>query len=159
MTNKLLLSMLVLLMLLLPLTNGCGNRSVEPDGKVLARINGYELTTKDFEDEIKLTAPNKELSGDPKKVKEELLDELITKKVILQEAQRQNFDKDSSFMKEIERYWEQALLKLMIRKKMEELSRAIVRDDSYNKKMQALFDDWLLNLKERADIKTYKENL
>jgi hypothetical protein len=104
---------------------GCGRKPAGPDGKVLAKINTYELTIRDFNDEARLTMSNKLLSGDPKKAKEELLDEIITKKVLLQEAQRRNFDKDRTFMKEIERYWEQALIKLMVREKTEEFSRAI----------------------------------
>jgi peptidyl-prolyl cis-trans isomerase C len=54
-----------------------------------------------------------------------MLDELITKKILIQEAQKQNFDKDRAFMKEIERYWEQALLKLLLKKRSDELGRGI----------------------------------
>jgi hypothetical protein len=133
---------------------GCGKKPAGADGKIVAKINNYELTAEDFNDEARLTLSNKLLSGDPKKAKEELLEEIITKKVLLQEAQRQNFDKDRAFMKEIERYWEQALIKLMVRKKMSEL-----KDDTNNKNKQELFDDWLAGLKAGSDIKIYKENL
>jgi hypothetical protein len=162
---------------------GCGERGTTPKGaKVVARINSYELTTDDFRDEMR---------ADPQKPKEEFLDEIITKKILLQEAQRQNFDKDRAFMKEIERYWEQALLKLLIKKKMDELSRSVVvkedeiraeyerlardlpgagageleaqaaeiRDEIYSRKAQALFEEWLKELKAGADVKIYKENL
>jgi hypothetical protein len=104
---------------------GCGKKPAGAEDKVVARINNYDLTVRDFRDEISLTIANKLLPGDPKKAKEELLEEVIAKKVLLQEAQRQDFDKDRAFMKEIERYWEQALIKLMVRKKTQELSRAI----------------------------------
>jgi peptidyl-prolyl cis-trans isomerase C len=133
---------------------GCGKKPAGLDGKIVAKINNYELTAEDFNDEARLTLSNKLLSEDPKKAKEELLDEIITKKVLLQEAQRQNFDKDKAFMKEIERYWEQALIKLMVRKKLDELG-----GDVNNKKKQELFDDWLMKLKTNSDVKIYKENL
>ena len=112
------------------------------------------------------------------------------KKIILQEAVRHNFDKDRAFMKEIERYWEQALFKLLTKKKMDELSRDIVveksevreayermsedaggnierfeekaseiRDDIYNTKMQSSLDKWFRELRKKADVKIYKENL
>lgn len=104
---------------------GCAKKPAEPSGKVIAEIGRYKLTTEDYADETRLTVLNKYLSGDARKAREELLDELIIKKALIQEAQRQNFDKDRAFMKEIERYWEQALIKLMIRKKMEELSGSV----------------------------------
>ena len=75
---------------------GCCCRSENkkiPERAVIARINNYDLTVSDFEDEV----------ANPDKSKEEALDELITKKILLQEAQRESFDKDAKFMKEIER--------------------------------------------------------
>jgi hypothetical protein len=170
---------------------GCGKSESRPkENKVLAKIQNYELTTEDFRAETRLTAPNKELSRDLQKAKEELLDEMIMKKIILQEAVRHNFDKDKAFMKEIERYWEQALFKLLTKEKMDELSREIVvkdsevreayermsnaalgniepfevkapeiRDDIYNAKMQESLDKWFRELRAKADVKIYKENL
>lgn len=104
---------------------GCAKKPNGAGGKVLAKINAYELTVDDFNAEFRLTAPNKYISGDQKNTRADLLDEVITKKILLQEAQRENFDKDRAFMKEIERYWEQALIKLLVQKKTEEFSRSI----------------------------------
>ena len=188
-SKTILLSLAILLLFLS--ANGCGKSQTKPkDSKILVKINNYELTTEDFRDEIRLTAHNKELPADLQEAKEKLLDEIIMKKVLLQEAQRQHFDKDRAFTKEIERYWEQALLKRLINKKMTELSRQIIVKDSevrdeyerlsreaggkigafdsqeaeikgdiYNRKMQALFEDWLKKLKTGSDVKVYKENL
>ena len=105
---------------------GCADKPALSGGKVLAKINNYELTVEDFNDETRLTAANKGLRADTKKAREEMLDEVVSKKILLQEAQRQNFDKDRAFMNEIERYWEQALIKLMVRRKTEEFARAII---------------------------------
>ena len=82
--------------------------------EIIAKINNYKLTVNDFKDELMPKARDISLSADPEKAKEDALNELVTKKILLQEAQRQSFDKDAKFMKEIERYWEQALLKLLI---------------------------------------------
>lgn len=109
--------------------SGCGAKPNNAGEKIVARINNYELTSSDFNDELRLTAANKYLSSDPAKAREELLDEIITKKLLLQEAQRRDFDKDKAFMKEIERYWEQALIKLLVRSKMDELSRSVTVDE------------------------------
>jgi hypothetical protein len=129
MSKVMLLPLLVFTLILS--AGGCGkNEARHKESPVLAKINNYELTTEDFRDEIRLTAHNKELPVDIQQAKERLLDEIIMKKVLLQEAQRQNFDKDMEFTKEIERYWEQALLKLLMKKKMTELSREITVKDS-----------------------------
>jgi len=129
-SKNMLLPLVIFLVLLS--AGGCGKNEAEPKESrvVLARINNYELTTENFRKEVKLTAHNKELSADIQKAKEELLDEIIMKKILLQEAVRHNFDKDRAFMKEIERYWEQALLKLLMKKEMDELSRDIVVKES-----------------------------
>lgn len=120
-----------LTMILLVFALGCQDHCAKPAGKtVLVKINNYELTEADFQDEARLTAASAVYSPDPKKAKEELLNELVNKKILIQEAQKENFDKDRAFMKEIERYWEQALLKLLLEKKAEEFSRAITVDKS-----------------------------
>ena len=148
---------LLLVVLLAGFGAGCAKEPSDPGSAVLAKIGKYELTVDDFENEVKLTEPNKVLSADPRKAREELLDELIMKKILLQEAERQNLDKGRAFMKEIERYWEQALIKMMILQKIGELSREAVSKDPAA--MQKAFDDWLREIRAKADVKIYKENL
>ena len=107
---------------------GCGRTPVAQqtdDKRVVAKINNYELTVSDFKNEAGVSF----FSDNPMKVKKELLDNLITKKILVQEAQRGNFDKEKAFMEEIERYWEQALLKLLIKKKTEEFYGNITVDE------------------------------
>lgn len=105
---------------------GCGvQKDHAEDPRVVARINDYELTVSDFKSEARLLKGNKSLSADPARRKQELLQEMIDKKVLIQEAQKLNFDKQKSFMKEIERYWEQALLKLLLKKKADEFYRSV----------------------------------
>lgn len=129
--QKAVLPAAVLSLLVLVIAVGCGRKKAGPDeSSIVARIDNYEMTVKDFREEVLLTAANKYLPEDPIKAKEELLDELIVKKILVKEAQAQNFDKDKAFMKEIERYWEQALLKLLMRKKSREFARQIVVRDS-----------------------------
>jgi len=106
--------------------SGCGERPEKDRGaRVVARINDYELTATDFRDEVDPALAKRYLSADPLEAKKELLEEIIIKKILIQEAEKQNFDKNKAFMKEIEQYWEQALLKLLIGKKAEELSLQI----------------------------------
>lgn len=139
---------LILLMVMTGfIVSGCDRAEKTSNGKdVIAKINSYTMTVEDLLD----AAPR--AMG---RTKEEILDELITKNVLIQEAQKENFDKDKAFMKEIERYWEQALLKLVIKKKMAEFAGTI--DDG--EKIDEVMEKWVRDLKARSNIKIYKENL
>jgi len=93
----------VVLILVVSSVSMCGE--ADKGDKVLARINRYVLTVKDFnyETESKITVGVSDV--DTEKIKEELLDEIVTKSFLIQEAQKQHFDKDRAFVAEIERYW------------------------------------------------------
>lgn len=111
------------------LNSGCKSRDNYYDDKqVVACINNYTLTIDDFENEAQILKGNKNLSDGSVNAKQELLQDIINKKLLIQEAQKLNFDKQKSFMKEIERYWEQALLKLLFKKKNDELSGVLQVD-------------------------------
>ncbi|MFA5146599.1 MAG: hypothetical protein WC515_04420 [Candidatus Omnitrophota bacterium] len=110
-------------------SGGCAPRHADDD-KVIARVNRYEMTLEDLRDELATRgAGGRHLAAGTSLPTDDLLDELITKKVLVQEAQRQDFDKDRMFMKEIERYWEQALIKILLKKKTRELARTIKVSD------------------------------
>ena len=106
---------------------GCAKskESASLEDRVIASINNYKLTIADFKEGLKTTIAQKNLAADPSKAKEDMLEELITRKILVQEAQKENFDKERSFMMEIERYWEQALIKLLLKKKLQEVSGMI----------------------------------
>lgn len=146
-------------MLILPVS-GCGREKPRAgDNRIVAEINNYKMTIGDFKEEARFAATSGETAKDPAQVKNEILDELITKKLFIQEAQAQNFDKDKAFMKEIERYWEQALLKLLYKKKLAELSRGVPTGDAENGKIQQAVEAWMNDLRSRAKIKIYEGNL
>ncbi|MGD0336174.1 MAG: peptidyl-prolyl cis-trans isomerase [Candidatus Omnitrophota bacterium] len=118
----------ITLMFLSILGLGCGNKAGAPgsaDERVLARIGPFGLTVADFKEQANPFLINKYASLPAVKQKEQVLEELIMKEVFLQEAQKMNLDKEKSFMKEIEGYWEQALMKSLINRKLMEFSEGI----------------------------------
>lgn len=144
---------------------GCQSRDNKQragDERVVARINNYELTAADFkEDPTARQMAHNYYSSEPLKAKEELLESMITKELLIQEAQRLNFDKDKAFMKEIENYWEQALLKLLIQKKLKEFSRIIKVDDKdvqdeYTRMKQKVFAD-LVTLDNKSSAQSLSD--
>ena len=183
---------LVILMLSsILISAGCGKvpYGTDEDSQVIATINDYELTVRDLKNEADFKMADRYFEEDPAKAKRMLLENIIMAKILLQEAEKKSFDKDELFMKEIELYWEQALLKLLVKKRTEEMSRqiAITEDEIkqeynrmlteegeerpfseaqpeitreiYNKKMQVRFNEWLKSLRNQADVKIDEEKL
>jgi hypothetical protein len=126
------------------LVTGCSGRK-GPE-RIVATINDYTMTVEDFNYESKEILHTAQILGDIPVTKENILDALVTKEVLLQEAQKNNLDKDKSFMKTIELYWEQTLLKNLLMKKSGEISRKIV-----------VYEDEILdyysNMKEKVKAK------
>ncbi len=110
---------------------GCGEtKAPTGDDRVVAKVNNYEMTIADFKEGLETTPLDNRLAANSLEAKNDVLESLITKRVLLQAAQKENFDKEKAFMREIERHWEQALLKLLFKKKSYELSRHILIADS-----------------------------
>ena len=82
----------------------------------LVKINNYIITEQEFESEFKDSAYAK---SDNLESRKEFLSGFIKRKLILQDAQRSGLDKDKKFLKMIEKFWEQSLLKLAIDDKVQ----------------------------------------
>lgn len=170
MSNSRIVVYMLLCSLSAALCTSCGryDNNKNSDAKVIAKIGRYSLTAADFKAEAQ-DLPGGLSDADFEKLKESLLDGIITKKVLIQEAQAQNFDKDRAFIIEIERYWEQALLKSLYNKKSQEILRSVeaeelaypggLEKDAKDKKVREELGRWIETLKARADIKKYPENL
>ena len=102
---------------------GCARK--EGPERIVATINDYNMTVDDFNYESKEVLRTGRLIGGVPITKEDILDALITKELLLQEAQKENLDKDRDFMKTIELYWEQTLLKNLLTKKSREIERKV----------------------------------
>ena len=115
--------------------------------QVLARINNYEITKQEFNEEFKDSAYG---VSDTEESRKSFLENLINRKLILQDAQRQGLDKDSAFLKSIERFWEQSLLKVMLDKKSKDISllKGAVKKEAVN-----AYDGWIEGLRKNSDIK------
>jgi hypothetical protein len=150
------------------------------DKQILAKINNYEITLDEFQEEFRDSPYARNETPESKK---EFLNNLINRKLILQDAQKRGLDRDKSFLKMIERFWEQSLLKLAIDKKTQEIAGSVsVSDkeieDAYNNllkegktdktydqmyqqikweinrsKQTQYLNDWINQLHKKADIK------
>jgi len=101
----------------------------------LVKINSYTITKQEFDSEFKDSAYAKQ---DTLESRKEFLATLIKRKLILQDAQKKGLDKDQEFLKTIERFWEQSLLKRAVDQKVQEISGSVSVTDQaivevYNK--------------------------
>ncbi len=102
--------------------HGC---SGDPDKKILAKINNYNLSLDEFQYQL---AAELELYEDFKlteEAKEEFLEGLVQKVILLQEAKKQKLDTQEKFIRAIERYWESTLIRDLIDLKSREISEKV----------------------------------
>ena len=166
----------LILLSVVTLIVGCGR----PLKATLAKINNYEINKEEFEEEFKQSAFGR---IDTLESREEFLNNLINRKLIMQDGQRQGLDKNKNFLKLIEKFWEQSLLKLTLDKKTQQVAGSVFVSDKeieqvYNKmlkddktdktyaqmygqikweltrfKQSKMMDAWVGKLRKDADIK------
>lgn len=122
---------------------GCA-KSVPDKRQIIAKINNYEITKEEFNEEFKLSPNSRTDTLDSRK---EFLNTLVNRKLILQDAQSKGLDKDKDFLKMVERFWEQSLLKLVLDRKSKETAGLVIVSD---KEIEAVYN------KLKADGKTDK---
>jgi hypothetical protein len=125
----------VFLVLLLIFSAGC-TKSPGSKEPVIVKIGNYEITKSEFEQEFRDSyfAVNDTLES-----RKEFLDNLVNRKLILQDAQAKGLDKDPGFLKMIEKAWEQAVLRVALEKKAREnASKIFVSEKSINEVYQDL---------------------
>ncbi len=154
--------------------------------QILAKINNYEISLDEFKEEFRDSsyASNEALDSE-----KDFLNSLINRKLILQDAQKKGLDKDKSFLRMIERFWEQSLLKLAIDRKTKETAGSVMVtdkeiEDTYNNlvkesradkpydqmyqqikwqitrnKETQQLNDWVAQLHKKSDIKVNYELL
>lgn len=178
MTGKFTVFLLILFII------GC--QKAPDEQKVLLRVNDYELTKAEFEEEFKGSIYS---VNDTPQARKDFLNNCINQKLILQDAQASGLDKQKSFLKAIEKFWEQTLLKIALDKRSKDISGSVsVSDDivkeAYDKMVEdgrtdkpyeqmreqikwelirlketQMVNDWMEGLRKKAQIKINYELL
>lgn len=131
--------------------SGCGVSNQKKE--IVAKINNFEITKDRFELEFKESVYGRQ---DTLQSRKEFLDNLIDRKLILQDAQAKGLDKEQGFLRMIERFWEQALLKIALDRKTAEIAGD--RRVSGDNKSQAI-NAWVADLRKNAHIDVREELL
>ena len=90
------------------------------------KIGNIGISAEEFEDNFRASRfINEKEAG-----REKFLEQLISRKLMLEEAEKLGLDKDPRFLENIQLFWEQSLLKLVLSRKIKELSITIEVNDS-----------------------------
>ncbi len=106
---------------------------------IILTINNFSLTKNEFE---KLNAAEMEYKNaykTSKEAKQNLLEKIIKKELLIQEAQKQGIDKDEKFMAAIEKYWEATLIKHLMERKNQRIHDSTTVTNKEIKKRYALY--------------------
>jgi hypothetical protein len=104
---------------------GCSGGQTDSKSPVLARINDYQLTVDEFERQLVAETRYDTDYKLTREAKTQLLEELIRKELLIQEAKRLELDRQDSFMRAIERYWESTLIRDLMNLKGKEIGARI----------------------------------
>lgn len=105
---------IVLAVLLVSGCQGTGRDS----SPVVIDIEGIEITQDEFEQAFSRSAY---AGQDSPEVRRAFLDNLVVRRLMLKEAEKRGLDRDPEFLKDVELFWQQSLLKLILDKKINEL--------------------------------------
>ena len=134
---------IILLGVLSFILTGCGKQDSE--SLILATIGDYNMTIEDFKEEVTHSPYAIQNISD----KKYLLELAIRKQVLIQEAQKQGLDRNKSFMKTIERYWEQTLIRDLLTKEAQKIQEKGLTKVQQEK----ILKDWADAVYKKADIK------
>lgn len=90
-------------------------RPVKRTSEVALKINALEVSA----DEYRNYAAERPYAGEDSR---EIVDSLVTRELLVQEAKRLNIDKEEAFRKTIERFYEQSLAKTLLERKAADFS-------------------------------------
>jgi peptidyl-prolyl cis-trans isomerase C len=104
---------------------GCSSDNSDIDKRIIAQVNNYSMMVEDLRYELKNIPHDASSLLKTEEGRMEYMNTLLEKEILLQEAQRQGIDREKDFMKTIENYWEQALLRLLLKRKSQEILDSI----------------------------------
>lgn len=97
------------------------NKSILPQDVVL-RVNGYPMSQKQIDAQIQ----NQGYHGENR---EDQVESLVTRQILIQEAQRLGIDKEESFRKALKLYYEQTLIKVLTDRKLASITVDVSEKD------------------------------
>lgn len=92
-----------------------------PEGEIAVTINGHNISNETL-------ATDKHNYG-YHETRNDLYDSVITREILIQEAQRQEIDKEENFRKALKQFYENSLVKILIDRKNKEIAAPVSDED------------------------------
>lgn len=103
-----------------PKQGGETGKSAKSAGQVLAEVNGAIITTDEFKREIEALPPYLKPMTESAEGKKEMLDTMVVRELILQQALKDGLDKSNAVADKLEDLKKRVLVEAFIKKKVEE---------------------------------------
>lgn len=112
--------------------SACGDQK-QPTDKVLAKVDGNEITQEQLDAELLHAAGTSQESGvQPQVRRKQALEALINRQILLKEAQRKQIDRDPKLIQVVARFKTQALVQAYLESKEENMGKPSKAEiDSY----------------------------
>ena len=109
--------------------------SQKKSGQVLAEVNGSVITTADYSKELESLPPYLKPMAETADGKKELLDTMIVREIILQQANKEGIDKSQAVTDKLEDLKKRVVVEAFLKKKVEEQTKIgdAELQDFYNK--------------------------
>lgn len=108
---------------------GCSEQSQE-NSKPVVKVNDYTISEDALRSRMASLSYYRGMSAFSLDDKKNLVDQEIKKELLIQEAMRLGLDKDDSFRKTIEKFWEQTLITEVVKQQLEKIQKnTIVTSD------------------------------
>jgi len=160
--------------------SGCSPDKVSEKKEIAIQVNSSKISLEEFNDLMKFEAyadPEMDLSDD---TREQFIQYLIRKELLIQEAARLKLDTKKDFVRTIEKYWEATLIRNLLELKSADLKKKIlitedeikayytknkgefdqpldqvkasIKDILESEKLEAKLEEWTRSLRDSADI-------
>ena len=110
----------------LALLFGCQSKSAQEgnkpqkEGQTVAEVNGSVITTADFKKEVETLPPYLRPMAETPDGKKELLDTMIIREIIMQQAQKDGLDKSPAVTDKLEELKKRVIVEAFLKKKIED---------------------------------------
>jgi peptidyl-prolyl cis-trans isomerase C len=114
---------------------GTGAKEEKKSGPVLAEVNGATITGSDFTKEVEALPPYLKPMAESAEGKKELLDTMVVRELILQQAKKDGIDKSQAVADKLEELKSRIVVEAFLKKKVEEQAKISDTElqDFYNK--------------------------
>ncbi len=149
---------------------------------VVLTVNDFSMTKSEFLTECAVDMEYQEQYKTSRAAQESMIEGIIRKELLIQEARKMGLDRDAAFMAAIERYWEATLIKQLMEKKNREVHKTTlvseeeiqaayeryresqpdlppletiekeIADGILEEKKAKILEDWVRSLRRKADI-------